>query len=68
MRGKRAKKPKVEIKREKTSLGWAYVIYIDGMYMGAGLTKESARESAPRMLAIYARMRRGRQGRTARFP
>ena len=30
----RAKKPKVQIKRQKASLGWAYRIYIDGMYMG----------------------------------
>jgi hypothetical protein len=51
----RTKKPKVVIKREKTSLGWAYVIYIDGMHMGAGLTKASAREAVPRMLAIYER-------------
>jgi hypothetical protein len=36
----RAKKPKVQIKRTKTSLGLAYRIYIDGMYMGTGLTKE----------------------------
>jgi len=34
----RTKKPKVQIKRRKTSLGWAYRIYIDGTYMGAGLT------------------------------
>ena len=46
----RSKQPKVQIKREKTSLGWAYVIYIDGMYMGAGLTRTSAREGAKRML------------------
>ena len=26
----RTKKPKVHIKRQKTSLGWAYRIYIDG--------------------------------------
>ena len=51
----RTKKPKVQIKRQKTSLGWAYRIYIDGMYMGTGLTRASARESAPRMLAIYKR-------------
>ena len=30
----RGKKLKVQIKREKTSLGWAYRIYIGGMYMG----------------------------------
>ena len=29
----RTKKPKVQIKREKMSLGWAYNIYIDGMYV-----------------------------------
>jgi hypothetical protein len=52
-----AKTPKVQIKRTKTSLGWAYRIYIDGAYMGTGLTKESAREGAKRMLA-----RRNRQG------
>jgi hypothetical protein len=37
----RAKQSKVHIKREKTSLGFAYRIYIDGDYMGAGLTRES---------------------------
>jgi len=26
------KKPKVQIKRQKVSLGWAYRIYVDGMY------------------------------------
>jgi len=51
----RTKKPKVQIKRTKTSLGWAYCIYIGGMYMGAGLTRESARVSVPRMLVIYDR-------------
>ena len=44
---------KVEIKREKTSLGWTYVIYINGMYMGDGLTRASAKDGAKRMLAIY---------------
>jgi hypothetical protein len=34
----RTKKPKVQIKREKASLGWAYKIYIGGMYMGTALT------------------------------
>jgi len=53
----RTKKPKVQIKRQKTSLGWAYRIYIDGMYMGTGLTKASARDGAKRMLAIYERTR-----------
>jgi hypothetical protein len=41
----RTKKPKVVIRRERTSLGWAYRIYINGEYMGAGLTRESAREA-----------------------
>jgi hypothetical protein len=35
----RTKKTRVQIKRERTSLGWAYRIY-----MGAGLTQASARE------------------------
>ena len=52
----RSKKPKVQIKRPKVSLGWAYRIYIDGMYVGTGLTQASARESVPRMLAIYERV------------
>ena len=30
----RTKKPNVEIKRHKTSLGWPYRIYINGTYMG----------------------------------
>jgi hypothetical protein len=47
------KKAKVQIKREETSLGFAYRIYIDGDYMGAGLTPESAREGAKRLLVIY---------------
>ncbi|HUL86558.1 MAG TPA: hypothetical protein VLU23_00040 [Pseudolabrys sp.] len=51
----RPKKPKVQIKRQKTSLGWAYRIYIDREYMGAGLTRASAREGAKRMLVIYER-------------
>jgi hypothetical protein len=50
-----AKRPKVQIKRQRTSLGWTYVIYINGMYMGAGLTPASAREGAKRMLVIYER-------------
>ena len=49
----RTKKPKVQIKRQKTSLGWAHRIYIDGMYMGTGLTQASARTGAQRMLANY---------------
>ena len=44
------KKPKLRLKRHKSSLGWAYRIYIDGHYMGAGLTRASAREGAKRML------------------
>ena len=30
------KEPKVQIKRQKVSLGWAYRIYVDGMYVGTG--------------------------------
>lgn len=52
------KKPKVQINRQKTSLGWAYRIYINGHYMGTGLTQASAREGAKRMLAIYERQQR----------
>jgi hypothetical protein len=52
----RAKGPKVQIKREKTSLGFAYRIYIDGDYVGAGLTRESA-QGAKQML-----VRRIKQG------
>ena len=54
----RTKKPKVQIKRQKVSLGWAYRIYIDGTYMGAGLTMASARTGAKQMLANYERARR----------
>ena len=54
----RTKKPKVQIKRQKTSLGWAYRIYIDGTYMGTGLTQASARDGAKRMLANYEKARR----------
>ena len=53
----RTKKPKVQIKRQKTSLGWAHRIYIDGMYMGTGLTRASARDGAKRMLVIYEKIR-----------
>jgi len=35
----RTKKPNVQIKRQKVSLGWAYRIYIDGTYMGTGSTR-----------------------------
>lgn len=51
----RIKKPKLQIKRTRTSLGWAYRIYIDGAYMGAGLTEASAREGAKRMLVVNKR-------------
>ena len=51
----RATKPKVHIKRQKTSLGWAYRIYIDGSYVGTGLTQASARDGSRRMLVIYDR-------------
>jgi hypothetical protein len=54
----RTKKPKVQIKRQKTSLGWAYRIYIDGMYYGDRLTRASARTGAQRMLAINERVKR----------
>jgi hypothetical protein len=57
----RTKKPKVQIKRQKMSLGWAYRIYIDGMYMGTGLTQASARNSVPRMLVIYDRTNKDRK-------
>jgi hypothetical protein len=50
----RTKKPKVQIKRQKTSLGWAYRIYIGGMYMGTALTQASAREGAKRMQEFRA--------------
>jgi hypothetical protein len=57
MKGKSTKKPKVKIKREKTSLGWVYRVYIDGMLMGAALSRDAAKESVPRMLTIYERIR-----------
>lgn len=56
----RTKKPKVQIKRERTSLGWAYRVYIDGAYMAAALTPASAREGAKRMLVVYNRMNKPR--------
>jgi len=49
------RKPKVQIKRQKTSLGWAYRIYMGGMYMGTGFTRASARDGAKRMIGIYNR-------------
>ena len=51
----RSEKPKLQIKRQKASLGWVYRIYIGGTYLGAGLTQASAREGAKRMLVIYER-------------
>jgi hypothetical protein len=57
----RAKKPKVQIKRQQTSLGWAHRIYIGGTYMGTGLTEASAREGAKRMLVINECMNHRRQ-------
>ena len=53
----RTKKPKVQIKRQKVSLGWAYRIYIDGTYMGTGLTQASARTGAKRLLVNYEKAR-----------
>jgi hypothetical protein len=59
------KKPKVEVKREKTSLGWAY--RIDGTYAGAtGLTRASAQEGAKQML--LARQERKRAAQLRRGP
>ena len=49
----RTKKPKVRVKRTNTLLGWAYRIYVDGMYRGTGLTMAWARDGAKRMLAVY---------------
>jgi hypothetical protein len=49
----RTKKPKVQIKRTKTSLGGAYRIYVDGEYVGAGLTLASARDAAKRRVAKH---------------
>ena len=54
----RAKKPKVQIKRTKTSLGWAYRIYIDSAYVGTGLTRASARDGAKRMVVNHEKARR----------
>ena len=54
----RPKKPKVQIKRTKTSLGWAYRIYVDGTYVATAMTRESARESVPRVLTIYEKIKR----------
>ena len=57
----RSKRPKLQIKQHKTSLGWAHRIYIDGRYMGTGLTRASARDGAKRMLVIYDRMKDARK-------
>ena len=46
----RTKKPKVQIMRQKVSLGWAYRIYIGGAYMGTGLTRASARDGVRMLL------------------
>jgi hypothetical protein len=51
----RTQKPTVQIKRVKTSLGWACRIYIDGEYLGTGLTQDSARTGAQRVLATFER-------------
>jgi hypothetical protein len=59
----RTKKPKIQIKREQTSLGWAYRIYIDGMLMGAMLSLDAAYKSVPRMLAIYEKINSRPMGR-----
>ena len=45
--------PKVQIKRQRVSLGWAYRIYIGGNYMGL-----NASFGAKRMLAIYLKQSR----------
>jgi hypothetical protein len=67
----RAKKPKAQIKRTKTSLGWPYRIYVDGMYVGTGLTRAQAREGAKRMLVINelppSRARRSKQKQPAQL-
>lgn len=58
------KGPKVEIKRENTSLGWTYRIYIGGMLMGAAFSRDAADRSVPRLLAIYAQAKRQDQSMT----
>jgi hypothetical protein len=50
----RTKKTQIKIKQHK---GGAFRIYINGDYMGAGLTAEAAREGAKRMLVIHERLR-----------
>ena len=50
------RKPKVQIKRQRVSLGWAY--RIRRRLVGTGLTQASARTGAKRMLAIYERAKR----------
>jgi hypothetical protein len=49
--------PKSTIKKTKTSMGVAYRIYIDGMYMGAAFTQAGAREGAKRMFKVYERVK-----------
>jgi len=48
-------KPKVQIKREKTALGWAYRIYVGGTYMATALSRASAQKGAKRMIVIHNR-------------
>jgi len=54
----KSKKPKVAIKRQNTSLGWAYRIYVGGSYVGIGLTRKSAegREVNARHLRTDSRL------------
>ena len=56
-----AKSPR--FKRQKMSLGWAYRIYIDGMYMGTGLTLASARD---RCKANARKLREGKAAQVTR--
>ena len=50
----RTKKPKVQIKRQKVSLRWAYRVYIDGMDREPRFREN--RLAIKRMLVIYDRM------------
>jgi len=54
----RPKKPKVKIKRTKSSLGWTDPIYIDDNYMDGTKRQHRPAEGAKRMLAIQVRQRR----------
>jgi hypothetical protein len=54
----RTEKPKVPIRHERTSLGWLYRIRTDGMLMAAAFSRETAKRSAPRMIAIYEQVRK----------